>query len=44
MYTFKHKITHKLYRYKTIAAALRAKDKLDTAYGAIITTYPVWSE
>lgn len=44
MYTFKNIKTGKTYSYKTRAAASRAKDKMDMAYGAICTTMPRFEE
>lgn len=40
MYQFTNTKTGRTHQYKTIQAAMRAKDRMDSAYGAICTTYP----
>jgi cytidylate kinase len=40
MYIFTNLKTGKIYRYATLQAASRAKDRQDSAYGAVCTTYP----
>ena len=44
-YTVKNRITGKVTEYKTGAAATRACDRMDNAYGAVICTRKAhWSD
>ena len=44
MYQFKNIKTGQVFSYKTLNAAHRAKDRIDSAYGAVCTSYPLFVE
>lgn len=44
MYTFTHQATGKTHSYTTLHAASKAKERMDQAYGRVITTYPRFVE
>jgi len=44
MYTFTNTKTGKTYKYATLKAANRAKDRQDSAYGSICTTFAKFVE